>query len=130
MKQQTLLNGIYRRKKLLANVSTILIHIIIFANIVQGQVTSEAISIPVNTVLCMIYNGIYQIAASIAVLVFVFAGIKFVASMDDPGKRKSAKDTMIAAIIGLIIVSIGIEIVGSVLTSVLSGTTVYSTCTG
>ncbi|MFH0859711.1 MAG: pilin [Candidatus Altiarchaeota archaeon] len=129
MRRAKLMSDIFENMRLFENVNKILVVLFVLSTLTQGQMSSSSISSPVNEILCMIYNGIYQIAASLAVLVFVFAGVKYVSSMDDPGKRKSAKDTMIAAIIGLIIVSIGKALVNQVLESVLgSGYSVSSAC--
>ncbi len=50
-----------------------------------------------------VLNAIYGIIAIIAVIMIVIAGIKYSTSQGDPGKVQGAKNTIMYAIIGLII---------------------------
>jgi uncharacterized membrane protein YadS len=54
----------------------------------------------------------------LAVLVFVIAGVQWIASRDDPGKRKAARDAMIAIIIGVLILQLIIPLITSIFKSV------------
>ena len=51
-----------------------------------------------------VYNLIKYIATAIAVLVLLFAGINYIISGSDPGKREKAKSMAMYVIIGLIII--------------------------
>lgn len=76
--------------------------------------SATMISYRVNKIICIIWVAMRDIAGAIAALIFVFAGVQYVASQDDPGKRKAAKDTMIHCLIGLIIVVVADSIVNTV----------------
>jgi len=54
--------------------------------------------------ICKIMNLFFYIAGAVAALVIVIAGIKWVGSGDDPGARTAAKNTIVSAIIGLIVI--------------------------
>ena len=56
------------------------------------------------------------IAAAIGILVMVLQGIKWIGSADDPGARKQAKQGLVHAIIGMIIVVIAIWVVAMIMT--------------
>jgi len=66
----------------------------------------------VSSVICGFYDAFKAIATGIAALVMVIAGVKWVASENDPGARKAAKDAMIHAIVGLIIITLIGSIIG------------------
>ena len=51
-----------------------------------------------------VLNSVYIAVAIAAVGVIVFGGFRFTLSQGDPGKVKKAKDTIMYAIIGLIVV--------------------------
>ncbi|MBM3309526.1 MAG: hypothetical protein FJY77_04660 [Candidatus Altiarchaeales archaeon] len=75
-------------------------------------VADGAIDIPasvkkvVRPVLCDIYGGFRDIATGVAAVVMVIAGVKWTASENDPGARKAAKDAMIHAIVGLLLLNV------------------------
>lgn len=92
---------------------SISLFLLMLSLIVLGQ-SAESIYSPIDYILCMIATALMDVASALAALVFVFAGVTFIAAMDDPGKRKSAKDTMIHAIIGLIIILVAENIINSV----------------
>jgi hypothetical protein len=58
-----------------------------------------------SQVLCGFYSAIKNIATGIAAVVMVIAAVKWTASENDPGARKAAKDAMIHAIIGLMLLN-------------------------
>ncbi|MFH1126303.1 MAG: TrbC/VirB2 family protein [Candidatus Altiarchaeota archaeon] len=72
----------------------------------------------VSSVLCGFYNAFKSIATGIAALVMVLAGVKWVASENDPGARKAAKDAMIHAVVGLMIITL----IGTVINMAGAGT--------
>jgi hypothetical protein len=63
------------------------------------------------TVLDNIGFLLYMIAGAIGIVVIVLQGIKWAGSAEDPGARKQAKQGIIHAIIGLIIVLLAVSIV-------------------
>jgi len=70
------------------------------------------ITTKVSSVVCAFYSAFKSIATGIAALVMVIAGVKWVASENDPGARKAAKDAMIHAVVGLIIITLIGSIIG------------------
>jgi hypothetical protein len=57
-----------------------------------------------SLVLCDVYRAFRAIVTGVAAVVFVLAGVKWTASENDPGARKAAKDAMIHAIVGMLII--------------------------
>jgi hypothetical protein len=80
-----------------------------------GSGASTAIS-----AICQVLQNIdlllYAIAGGIGVVVITLQGIKWAGSAEDPGARKQAKQGIIHAIIGLIIVLLAVWIVTMVFT--------------
>jgi len=64
------------------------------------QATFEEILKPLET----IYNLVKYAATVIAGLVMLFAGITYIASGSNPGKREQAKNMIMYVIIGLIVI--------------------------
>ncbi|MCX6695059.1 MAG: pilin [Candidatus Altiarchaeota archaeon] len=67
-------------------------------------------------ILYNIRDLLFYIAAGVAVVVITLQGIKWTGSADDPGARKQAKEGIVHAVIGLIIVMIAVWIVVLVFT--------------
>lgn len=63
-------------------------------------------------IVCGIFNGIFWIGGALAAVVVVYSGIRYITSMEDPGVRKQAKDTIQHAIVGLILLLIATALVG------------------
>jgi hypothetical protein len=61
--------------------------------------------------ICRVFYLIFYVSAAIAALVVLVAGIKWIGSGDDPAARGAAKNTIVHAIIGLIIVLIAVFLV-------------------
>jgi hypothetical protein len=66
------------------------------------------------TILSNIQWLLYMITAGIGVVVITLQGIKWAGSAEDPGARKQAKQGIIHAVIGMIIVLLAVWIVGIV----------------
>jgi type IV secretory pathway VirB2 component (pilin) len=66
----------------------------------DDQATFDQILAPVMKV----YNLVKYVATAIAVVVLLFAGITYITSGDDPGKREKAKSMAMYVIIGLIVI--------------------------
>ena len=81
---------------------------------VVAQTTSTGM-ISATTQICTILWNIqwllYAIAAGIAIVVITLQGIKWAGSAEDPGARKQAKQGIIHAVVGLIIVLLAVTIV-------------------
>ena len=73
-------------------------------------------------------NGLFRgiagvialISGIIAVIIILTAGLRYVTSGGDPGKVKSAKDAIIATIVGLVIIVLADSIISFVLSRVIS----------
>ncbi len=61
-----------------------------------------------------ILNLVWGIGATLSVLFIVIGGIKYVLSNGDPGQVSSAKDTILYALIGLVVTMSGFAIVNFV----------------
>lgn len=72
--------------------------------------TDRAVNLIVN-----IINWVMGIIAIVAVIVIIIAGIQFMTSNGDPGKVKKAKDAILYAVIGLIVIILAATIVNLVI---------------
>ncbi len=63
------------------------------------------------TVITNILNAIILVAGLVAVVFIIIGGINYMTSSGDPGKTKKAKDTILYALIGLIICALAFAIV-------------------
>jgi hypothetical protein len=68
-----------------------------------------------KTRICLVLYNIrdllFFISAGIAAVVIVLQGVKWIGSAEDPGARKQAKQGIIHAVVGLVIVLIAVWIV-------------------
>jgi type IV secretory pathway VirB2 component (pilin) len=67
-----------------------------------------------NTICDLLDNlrGLLQmIAGAVATLIIVMNGVKWIGSSDDPGARKQAKEGIVHAVVGLVIVLIAVNAV-------------------
>ena len=58
-----------------------------------------------------IFNGILAVAGAVAVVFIVLGGIKYSTSQGDPGDTKKAKDMIMYALVGLVVVILAFAIV-------------------
>lgn len=65
---------------------------------------SRDISDPIVNIICGLFNAFKVIGAGLGSLIFVYAGVKYLTEVDDPGARKRAKDMMQTVVIGILIV--------------------------
>jgi hypothetical protein len=77
--------------------------------LVSAQVTQ--VTQQICNVLTDIRIVLYVAAAAVGALVLTLQGIKWAASADDPGARKQAKEGIIHAIVGLIVVIVAVSLV-------------------
>jgi hypothetical protein len=86
------------------NIAIISVFIVFLYLISSVSGFSTTISRKVSSVVCPFYAAFKSIATGVAALVMVIAGIRWTASENDPGARKSSKDAMIHALVGIIII--------------------------
>ena len=90
----------------------LLMTVVLFcASYVSAQAFTAAVISKVSNVVCGFTDIFKAIATGVAAVVMTIAGIKWVASENDPGARKGAKDAMVHAIVGLIIVLIVSDVI-------------------
>ena len=70
------------------------------------------------TQLNAIIDAFFIIAGSVAVLIIVLAGIRYITSTGDATRIKASKDTILYAVVGLIVVILGRAIVGFVIAKI------------
>jgi len=97
-------------------IGTILVSALLLLALVGFVVAAAATGL--NSAKTKICNVLYNvrdlltfIAGGIAAVVIVLQGIKWIGSAEDPGARKQAKQGIIHAVVGLIIVLIAVWIV-------------------
>lgn len=79
-----------------------------------GYTESEGMTSAREAICGILYNIrtlLYFIAGGIAAVVITLQGIKWASSAEDPGARKQAKEGIIHAVVGLIIVMVAVWIV-------------------
>jgi len=82
----------------------IIITILLLYYSLTASASMSSVKEKLSSVICGFYKVFFSIAGAIASLVFVIAGVKWIASENDPGARKQAKEIMVQALVGLIIV--------------------------
>lgn len=65
----------------------------------------------VVTIVQTILNSIIAIMGIVAVIFIVIGGVNYMTSQGDPGKLKKAKDTILYAVIGLVVCALAFAIV-------------------
>jgi hypothetical protein len=73
----------------------------------------------IGRILCNFICFIATIAPAICALVMLYGGLKWITSGDDTGARNAAKNTIIAALIGIIFVMLAVPIVNIVIGVIL-----------
>ena len=90
---------------------------------VSATVQAATMQRIVCDVIVAVYGTLMLVAPSLVLIMFIYGGVKYTFSADDPGGRKQAKMTCIHAIIGGIL----LVLIAWVRTTVLAG---WSFCTG
>ncbi|MFH1835016.1 MAG: hypothetical protein ABH851_02380 [Methanobacteriota archaeon] len=67
-----------------------------------------------SNIICFLYFVFILIAGALAALIIVYNGVRWIASGDDAGARKNAKEAILHTIIALIIILLANEIVSLV----------------
>jgi hypothetical protein len=73
----------------------------------------------VNSVINTVVNILSLVVGIIAVIMVVFAGFRYVTSGGDSGKVSSAKNTLIYAIVGIVVAAVARPLVQFILNKVL-----------
>ena len=73
--------------------------------------SNSSLTATVCSVMLAIQDTLMTIAPTLVLLMFVYGGVKYVFSADDPGGRKQGKMTCIHAVIGGIIVIVAVWVV-------------------
>lgn len=81
----------------------------------EGYATADKLP---NTVI-NILNGIIAVTGLIAVIFVIIGGVSYMTSTGDPAKTKKAKDTILYAIIGMIICVLAFAIVNFVIIKII-----------
>ena len=76
-------------------------------------------SVDLANVIVGIINGIVGILGVVAAIFIVVGGVNYMTSQGDTGKTKKAKDTILYAVIGLIIAVLAFAIVNFVIVNIL-----------
>lgn len=72
----------------------------------------------VNNLVTTIINLFSWIVGIVAVIMVIFGGFRYITAAGDTGKTKTARDTIIYALIGLVIVALAQVIVSFVITRI------------
>ena len=84
----------------------VILALIILNITVLGLVQAQTLSDKVCDILNAIKTVLETIGGMIVIIMFVYGGLQYIFSADDPGGRKSGKNTCIHAIIGGIILAV------------------------
>jgi len=68
-----------------------------------------------DTTLTTVFNAILGLAGAIAVAFIVFGGIKYMLSQGDQNQVKQAKDTILYALVGIVVVVVSFMLVNFVI---------------
>lgn len=84
----------------------------------SGGITDQQTRDKINQILHTIVNLFSLIVGVVAVIMIIFGGLKYITSGGDSGNVTGAKNTLIYAIIGIVIVALAQFVVRFVLTKV------------
>ncbi len=101
----------FNRIKGICSAVILLVLLLSSIDIASAAVVITSIIYPISCVLCRILQILWGITAGITTMVIVLAGLKWIGSMEDPGSRAVAKSSIVHAIVGLILVTIAMQIV-------------------
>jgi hypothetical protein len=86
--------------------------------ILAQVITTNNLPHPGNVSIQPILNIVFGIAGSVSLLMVVIGGFRYIISNGDPSGTSQAKDTIIYAIVGLVIVILAYSIVNLVILKV------------
>lgn len=91
-------------------------------NFAETYVDADASGIPTVSLtqaqVTSVFNGVLMLAGAIAVIFIILGGIKYSISQGEPGDTKKAKETIIYALVGLVVVMLAFSIVNLFVTRV------------
>lgn len=70
---------------------------------------------PINPILVRAINLVAVIAGLIAVIFIIVGGLQFIFSAGDPSKAEAARNTIIYAVVGLLVIGVARAIIGFVI---------------
>lgn len=76
---------------------------------------------PLDVLIIQIINWILAIVALIAVIMLIYGGVRYIVSGGDDQQTTAAKNTILYAIVGLIVVGLSWAIVNFIVRAVLPG---------
>ncbi|MFH0861901.1 MAG: hypothetical protein V1875_02620 [Candidatus Altiarchaeota archaeon] len=79
-----------------------------------AQAVSAAYLTVINGFICSLIGSFQIMGNSIAIIMFVYGGIKYIYTADDPGGRKQAMGICVAAIIAMIIIQAARGVIGEI----------------
>lgn len=85
---------------------------------VGGSISASSVGIPevnADDVVKGVLNTVYFIAGAAAVIIIIIGGILYATSEGDPGKVQTAKNAILYAVVGLIVVMMAFVITGFVI---------------
>ncbi|MBN2251041.1 MAG: TrbC/VirB2 family protein [Candidatus Altiarchaeota archaeon] len=82
---------------------------------------AEEISYSINCIFCRIATLAFMLTASLAALVIILAGLKWLVSGEDPAARSAAKSTIVNVFVGIIIIFTAVYLVSYVTKDLLPG---------
>ena len=94
---------------------------IVCANLLFGSSSLLGIAATILIIIGII-NGVVGALSLVAVIFIVVGGVNYMTSQGDPGKTKKAKDTILYAVIGLIIAVLAFAIVNFVIVNIINHT--------
>lgn len=82
----------------------------------NGTGIPDGIQNPSSSIITTVMQLVFGLAGAVAVLIVTFAGTQYVLSQGDPQKVAKAKQTIIFALVGLVIIILSYSIVSFVVT--------------
>ena len=82
---------------------------------VQSQVTPFLGGMTLFTLVINVLKYVFGLAGILAVVMIVIGGLKYATSQGDPSRIKSAKDTILYSVIGLVVALASFAIVNFIL---------------
>jgi len=104
-------------KKYLSGLTLFLVFAILVAPLTIFATGGTLITVPTNVNICVscilanVFTPLWQLAAGLAVIMMIVAGILFITSNGEPGKITTAKQAVIWGIVGLLVAIIAFSIV-------------------
>ncbi|HEX8390080.1 MAG TPA: pilin [Candidatus Saccharimonadales bacterium] len=84
-------------------------------NIVAGVTKSDLVNIPTaelnDAQFTSLFNGVLAVAGMTAIIFIILGGLKYTTSEGNPGELQKAKDMIVYALVGLVVVIFAFTIV-------------------